>query len=334
MTTRLAPLVLPTRHTHPELWEPRAARHHHPAGPNPRRMNGGKGGGGGGLPLDANGFIERNGIYWPLQGTNAADPLQGGYGFGDPTDFVAGVSQTAHPGSDGNSGAYADADLGAPCVAPCAGVVLARLPWDGATQGEGNHLWCYLDDPRCVAPAWMHWDHLDDFQCEEGQRFEAGQLLAHCGKSGGWSAAHLHLELAKSQPASWWQWPYRWSLAQMEAAYYAPGWWFPATADKAGGMGDEVRTDTTPEEREAVRPYFEMYGIGANMDSALLKRFCLSYYRDETPGPLLSDEYPATAPDGSAVTRQDCTGRIGEAKAQADGTWWTGYVEVVKEGNG
>lgn len=216
-------------------------------------------------------------------------------------------------------------------VASVGGVVLAVLPWDGSS-GEGNHLWLLYDDPRAIAPAWAHFDHLTAFDVAEGQRVEAGKLLGWAGKSGGWDCAHLHCELAQYEPTSWWQWPYAWSLSQVEATYFSPYWWYDQTAQKAAGMGGEseaMRTDTTPEEREAARPYFEMNGYPANMDSALLKRFCLSYYRDETPGPLISDEYAATAPDGTPVTRQNCTARIGEAKPLEDGTWWTGYVEVV-----
>jgi hypothetical protein len=287
-------LALPTRTTAPELWvPPPGGSGHDPQPPNPAEMAGGRGGGGGGLPRNAQGYIERSGIWWPLQGTDAANPLQGGYGFGDRTDAGA----TFHPGADGNAGGVCNADLGALCVAPCAGVVVAVLPWDGARSGEGNHAWFYLDDPKAVAPAWMHWDHLQAFRCREGERFAAGQVLATCGNSGRWPCAHLHLELAKQRPGSWWQWPRGWALAQMEAAYDRPGWWFPASADKAGvptgggGAEEENPMDTTAEEREAMRPYFEMYGVSVNLDTALMQRACLAYKRDETPGPALTGEY-------------------------------------------
>lgn len=288
-----ASVDLPTRETHPELWAPPPAPGHEPQPPNLRSQIGGAGGGGGGLPLNEAGYYERNGIWWPLQATNPLDPLMGGYGFGDRTDG----GQTFHPGADGNARGVCDADLRLPCVAPCDGVVVAVLPWDGRTGGEGNHIWCYLDDARAIAPAWMHWDHLDQIRCTEGMRFKAGQVLGTCGKTGFWLCAHLHLELAKARPGSWWQWPRGWSLSQMEAAYYRPGWWFPASSDKAGAMAgeapaEEIPVDTTPLERRAMAPYFATYGIAPNMETAIMKRACLAYKRDETTGPCLTDEYP------------------------------------------
>jgi hypothetical protein len=320
-------LALPTRASDPDLWVPQQrAFGHAPTPPNPNDESGGRGGGGGGLPLNARGFYERNGIWWPLQHLDAANPLQGGYGFGDKTD----LGLTFHPGADANALGVCNADLGLPCVAPCAGVVVAVLPWDRTSLGEGNHLWAYLDDPKAIAPAWMHWDHLSGFRCEEGQRFAAGEELAACGNSGRWPCAHLHLELAKVRPSSWWQWPRGWSLAQMEATYYRPGWWFPASADKAGqteGVAEGGNpVDTTPAERAAMKPYFDMYGIDCNMETALMKRACLAYARDESPGPALTGEYPW----GSYV-RQDFTARKAEYHPDDGLVYW---VEVVKEQGG
>jgi hypothetical protein len=192
----------------------------------------------------------------------------------------------------------------------------------------------YYDDPRCVAPVYGHFDHLNAFAdgLYEGLRFSAGQLLGYCGKTGNWSCAHCHLELARQRPSSWWQWPYGWSLEAVQATYFSPRWWYEETVAKAGGQAEDVvRTTTTPAEREAIKPYFEQLGVPCNMDTAILQRACLAYYRDESRGPAMSGEYPATAPDGTAVTRQDFTAGKGEAKPQPDGTWWTGWVEVLKE---
>jgi hypothetical protein len=55
----------------------------------------------------------RNGIYVPLECTNPADPLNGGYGWCDKTDG----GMTYHPGVDLNSGAGCNADLGLEVVA-------------------------------------------------------------------------------------------------------------------------------------------------------------------------------------------------------------------------
>lgn len=300
-------------------------------------MNGGPGGlaavygeqrrqGGGG-----GGFIERNGVFVPLQGTNPGDPLMGGYGYCDFTDFdAAGQPHTFHPGVDLNAGTYCQDDLGNAIVASISGLVLAVLPWNGAS-GEGNHLWVYYDDPVAVAPAWAHFDHLEAFALGEGARFRAGDVLGFCGATGGWDCAHAHCELLRYQPSSWWLWPYGWSRVQVEALYFDPGWWYAETVARAGGQEEDVRTTTTPEERAAAQPYFEQLGVPFNTETAIGQRACLAYYRDETRGPAMGGEYPATAPDGTSVTRQDFTAGTCEAKAQPDGGWWTGWAELNRE---
>jgi len=290
-------------------------------------MNGGPGGlgwvppgvksqaGGGG------GFLEQNGVFVPLQYTSAGDPLQGGYGFCDWTDN----GRTPHPGVDLNSGGSCNADEGVQVVAPTDGLVVAVLPWDGYTSGEGNHLWLYLDSPVCVAPAYMHFDHLQAFAVDEGQRVAAGQVIGTCGRTGNWDCAHSHEEIAKALPSSWWQWPYGWSVAQVQAAYYDPGLWYQQTVEKAGGMNG-LPMDTTPEERQAMAPYFAMYGVSPNMETAIMKRAALAYKRDETPGPCLTDEYPY---GDQGFVRQNFTARILEWHPQ-DNQVYT--VEVVKDG--
>ena len=275
---------------------------------------------GGGGP----GFVVRNGVYVPLEYVDPSDPLQGGYGFLDWTDG----GMTPHPGADLNSGGSCDSDLGVEVVASVAGVVLAALPWDGHTPGEGSHLWVYYDDPVCIEPAYGHFDHLAAFAVYEGQRFAAGEPLGRCGKTGGWQCAHLHCELLRIKPQSWWQWPYGWSTAQVQGTYFSPRWWYEETVLKAGGQqgGDDVRTTTTPEEREAIKPYMEQLGVAVNMDTALMQKACLAYYRDENPGPAMTGEYPWGAEAGGFV-RQEFTARTGEW--HPDGT--TYWVEINKE---
>lgn len=190
-------------------------------------------------------------------------------------------------------------------MAPVDALVVAVLPWDGYTSGEGNHCWLYLDASVCVANAWMHFDHLGSFAVEEGQRVSAGQLIGTCSASGNWDCAHSHEELAKQQPSSWWAWPYGWSIAQVQAAYFDPGWWFSQTVAKAGQQ-ETPPMHTTPEERQAMKPYFETYGIPCNMDTALMQRACLAYKRDETPGAALTDEYPY---GDQGYVRQEFTSR-------------------------
>lgn len=167
-------------------------------------------------------------LFAPLQGVNPADVLQGGYAFLDVTDGGA----TLHPGADLNSGGSCNADEGLLVVAPLAGVVRAVLPWDGYRSGEGNHVWVELDDPCLPGPTWLHVDHLFDIACVVGQPLLPGEPIGLCGRTGGWDCAHLHTELLNGPPRyGYWQWPYGWSRAQVEAAYWKPSeWWSAATA--------------------------------------------------------------------------------------------------------
>lgn len=167
-------------------------------------------------------------LFAPLQGLASNDVLQGGYGWLDVTDG----GDTLHPGADLNSGGSCNADEGLLVVAPLAGVVRATLFWDGYSSGEGNHVWVELDDPCLPGVTWWHTDHLFDIACAVGQRLAPGDPIGLCGRSGNWDCAHAHTELLKSAPQyGWFQWPYNWSRAQVEAAYWPPAaWWSAATA--------------------------------------------------------------------------------------------------------
>jgi hypothetical protein len=174
----------------------------------------------------AGGFINVNArLYAPLQGLNPDNILEGGYDWLSLTDGGA----TLHPGLDLNSGTSCNSDEGLLCVAPLAGVVRAALWWDGVTSGEGNHVWIELDDPCCPAPTFLHNDHLQTILVNVGQRLTPGEPYGRCGRTGNWDCAHAHVELSQGAPTGgWWQWPYRWSRSQVEAAYYNPYWWWQA----------------------------------------------------------------------------------------------------------
>jgi murein DD-endopeptidase MepM/ murein hydrolase activator NlpD len=185
-------------------------------------------------PSGAAQFLSTNGIYVPLVGVSPNDVLSGGYGWLSPTDYDAyGVPHSLHPGLDLNAGSGGNADCGLPVCAPVDCVVEAVLPWNGA-GGEGNHLWLRTEDTRAIAPAWVHYDHLQAIHVGVGQVVVAGQTVGLCGATGGWDWCHLHLELAKQRPASWWVWPYGWSRGQVEAAYFDPSAWYWETVSKAG----------------------------------------------------------------------------------------------------
>lgn len=80
---------------------------------------------------------------------------------------------------------------------------------------------------------------------------------------------------------------------------------------------ETVVEDTTPEEREAMRPYFEMLGVPVNMETALMKRAALAYKRNETRGPATSGEYP----HGDHV-RQDFTAGTASYDPATGGVGW------------
>jgi hypothetical protein len=175
------------------------------------------------------GFVNiNNRLFAPLQGLNPNNILMGGYGWLSITDNGA----TFHPGLDLNSGSGFNDDEGATVVAPLAGIVRAVLYWNGSTPGEGNHVWVELDDPCLPGPTWWHTDHLLDILCTVGQRLTPGDPIGLCGRSGGWDCAHAHTELLTGPPQDgWYQWPYAWSRARVEAAYWSPSsWWAAASA--------------------------------------------------------------------------------------------------------
>jgi murein DD-endopeptidase MepM/ murein hydrolase activator NlpD len=142
---------------------------------------------------------------------------------------------------DLNSGQQCNADEGLQVVAPLAGVVRSVLFWDGYSLGAGNNVWVELVDECCPGPTWWHTDHLQEVWVQEGQHLSPGEPIGLCGRSGGWDCAHAHTELLKGPPEyGYWQWPYGWSRAQVEAAYYAPRSWWDAAAALVGGAPPEV----------------------------------------------------------------------------------------------
>jgi len=192
------------------------------------------------------GFVNVNlRLFAPLQGLDPNDVTLGGYTWLSPTDVVGGVPQTLHPGVDLNScppgGVGCNADEGLPVVAMLSAVIRKICPWDGYTSGEGNHLWYEVIDELAPGATWVHYDHLLSFACTEGQRVTPGQVVAYCSRSGGWDCSHLHTELLPTPPAQgWYQWPFGWSRAQVEGAYYDPAAWWRAAAAKVQGASEEV----------------------------------------------------------------------------------------------
>ncbi|MGH2355165.1 MAG: transglycosylase SLT domain-containing protein [Chloroflexota bacterium] len=88
--------------------------------------------------------------------------------------------------------------------------------------------------------------------------------------------------------------------------------------------GDDVKLD--PISDADLKAYLEQLGQGVNMESAIIKRACLAYRLGETRGPAVSDEYPAVAPDGRNVVRQNFSAGIAEYDPATGAVSW---VEVV-----
>jgi murein DD-endopeptidase MepM/ murein hydrolase activator NlpD len=269
-----------------------------------------------------------NGVYSPVQGLNPNDVLQGGYAYLQWSD----AGGCWHEAADLNAGNGGDADLGLPVVAMLDGVVEHVEYWDGWSDGFGRQVWMFVDDERAAFPVHVHYAHLDQLGCQEGQRVPAGTLVGTLGKSGNQPWAHCHTALwlvappELGLPWDFWQVPPEvYTYAWVDEHTWSPGDWFWQSAEKAGGMGpaEELPMSVSPEELEAYRPYFEQLGIVVNPEAAIYKRACLAYKRDETPGPAMSDEYPY-----GDYTRQDYTARTGEWHPDDGQVYW---VELNKE---
>jgi hypothetical protein len=97
----------------------------------------------------------------------------------------------------------------------------------------------------------------------------------------------------------------------------------------AAGTPEGVPMDTTAEERQQMKPDFEIAGVPVNMETAILKRAALAYKRNEWPGPAVSGEYAAVSPSGKHVVRQKFSGRVAEYQPDTGEVLW---VEVVTHG--
>ncbi|HXI15916.1 MAG TPA: M23 family metallopeptidase [Chloroflexota bacterium] len=177
-------------------------------------------------------------MIFPLQYINDADPLQGGYDWLDWTD--GGV--TAHCGIDLNAGAGANADRGFDVYAAACG----WMRWKGWSAGYGNHVW--LEHPN---GDWSHYCHLDAPAFPVMDEWVAReQHIADCGASGGTWPTHLHFEALPRRPGTWDQWPLRWPVASVEAAYLNPWTWLRDVAPAITALTQEI--DMTDAERRIV----------------------------------------------------------------------------------
>jgi murein DD-endopeptidase MepM/ murein hydrolase activator NlpD len=222
---------------------------------------------------------------------------QGGYSWLSITDG----GMTYHPGVDLNAGGSCNADEGLAVVAPLAGVVRSTLY---AASGEGNHLWFEIDDPCCPGPTWLHLDHLQRIDAAVGGRVPAGGNLGTCGRTGGWDCAHLHTEFVQGKPANgYWQWPYGWSRAQVEDAYWQPlVWWNAASALALAEGGrpppEEVVMAMSDWELKhwVLGTLYEWAGIEFNPESGIAQAWVDATRAGAYPGRPRTGERPFGAP--------------------------------------
>ena len=249
----------------------------------PRRRS--QAGGGGGL-ININ-----NRLFAPLQGLNPNNILMGGYDWLSYTDSGA----TRHPGLDLNSGSGCNDDEGAACVLPLAGTTRVILY---AASGEGNTIWFELDDPCLPGPTWLHVDHLQTVETVEGQRLAPGERYGGCGRSGGWDCAHEHLEWLKGPPSTgFWQWPYGWSQAQVEAEYWDPYvWWNAATALVLAEGNQPIPPEVVMAMNDweltnyVLSTLYEWAGIGFNPDGGMAKTWVAAVRAGHYPGRPRTDD--------------------------------------------
>lgn len=150
---------------------------------------------------------------FPLSGLDPADVTQGGY------DFLQWTGDTFHPGTDLNTPGGPYSDRGVQVVTTCGGIVRFIERWDGMTKGFGTHVWV-----EHLGNVWTHHCHLGGAAVSEGVLLERGDPIGVCGGSGGW-VSHLHFEVLRDRPWSWWLWPKGWPSGQVSSLYLDPLAW-------------------------------------------------------------------------------------------------------------
>ncbi|HEX2865353.1 MAG TPA: M23 family metallopeptidase, partial [Deinococcales bacterium] len=126
-----------------------------------------------------------------------------------------------HTGLDLNFGG-GDADLGMNVYAMASGAVEFAA---NTGAGFGNVLVLRHDNG-----VWSRYCHLQGFGpgVKPGAHVDRGQLVAHVGKTGGTTWAHLHFDILHTRPPAnrggWCNWPGA-DRAQVHAYYLDPATW-------------------------------------------------------------------------------------------------------------
>ena len=130
-------------------------------------------------------------------------------------DFLDKVnSYQFHSGCDFNYG-RPDEDLGKDINSIANGeVVFAR----DTGKGWGNLVVVY----HSAYGIWTRYAHLVDIVVTVGQKVEEGELIGHCGATGGNWKPHLHFDIIKKELPKWTKYTSWWSLDKIREYYADP----------------------------------------------------------------------------------------------------------------
>lgn len=236
---------------------------------------------------------------WPLAGTAAVDPTQGGFG------FLQWTGDTYHPGADLNAGGFCAADAGAAVLAPVGlSVVHVGYHVTATGRGFGHHVWGKADTGH-----WLHFCHLQAAPtCAAGDYLPRGRVFGLCGKTAGWDCEHVHFEVRHARPPAWDAWPQGQAKATVAAAYVDPFMYLAATAadpDQESDMSILNEAQLVAVQAGAWGPLWEQ----VQPDFAIPKAWRVEVQAGRPPGRPVTPEQPV--PDGSgAVVQWFETGRF------------------------
>jgi murein DD-endopeptidase MepM/ murein hydrolase activator NlpD len=158
---------------------------------------------------------------YPLAGTAAVDPTQGGF------TFLEWTGDTYHPGVDLNAGGFCSADAGAAVLAPV-GFSCVYAGWHVTSTGRGFgwHVWGKADTGH-----YLHFCHLQAApSCAAGDYVPRARVFGLCGKTAGWGCEHVHFEVRHARPVDWDFWPQGLTKATVAAQYLDPFMYLAAVA--------------------------------------------------------------------------------------------------------
>jgi murein DD-endopeptidase MepM/ murein hydrolase activator NlpD len=228
------------------------------------------------------------GLWQPMDGISAMNPLEGGYAFLDYVD----AQPTYHPGVDLNAGGGGDNDLGFPLRFPEAGRVRFVEHWEGVYGGYGSHIWIELEQ----SGLFLHYAHCDTIQLPVSDLlYPAGTILGTCGRSGFQSWAHCHFEVRRENPATslgYTYWPSGQSSDFVTAHYLVPSlWWLELLQQYSMGIATPMLEDWQVKEW-IMRPLWEGEKVAFNPDAAIVTSWLSHYRSGDYKGVPREDEQP------------------------------------------